>query len=74
MHFASGGTTSAPLESRPNQKAIDFFRRLRHNTSIDAATAMLVYKSKNMEELGRQLVIARAGATQVRIDVTKEGK
>lgn len=42
--------------------------------SIDAATAMLVYKSKNMEELGRQLVIARAGATQVRIDVTKEGK
>lgn len=33
--------------------------------AIDAATAMAVYESKNMGELGRQLVIARAGATRV---------
>lgn len=36
--------------------------------AIDAATAMQVYRSKNMEELGTKLVIARAGATQVRIN------
>ena len=35
--------------------------------AIDAATAMQVYKSKGMEALGNQLVIARAGATQVRV-------
>ena len=35
--------------------------------SIDAATAMSVYKSKGMEDLGKQLVVARAGATQVRV-------
>lgn len=42
--------------------------------AIDAATAMSVYKSKNMEELGKQLVIARAGATQVRVYSGSEGK
>lgn len=38
--------------------------------AIDAATAMSVYKSKNMEELGRQLVIARAGATSVTVNAS----
>lgn len=33
--------------------------------AIDAATAMAVYKSKGMEQLGNQLVIARASATRV---------
>lgn len=33
--------------------------------AIDAATAMAVYDSKSMGELGRNLVVARAGATQV---------
>lgn len=36
--------------------------------AIDAATAMQVYSSKNMAELGRQLAIARAGATQVVVE------
>ena len=35
--------------------------------AIDAATAMAVYDSKGMGELGRNLVIARAGATQVNV-------
>lgn len=38
--------------------------------AIDAATAMAVYDSKNMGELGRQLVIARAGATRVSVNGT----
>lgn len=35
--------------------------------AIDAATAMAVYESKGMGELGRQLTIARAGATRVEV-------
>lgn len=35
--------------------------------AIDAATAMAVYDSKGMGELGRQLTIARAGATRVEV-------
>ena len=33
--------------------------------AIDAATAMQVYRSKNMEDLGTRLVVAKAGATSV---------
>lgn len=41
--------------------------------AIDAATAMQVYSSKGMIELGKQLVIARAGATNVTVNQdTKE--
>lgn len=42
--------------------------------AIDAATAMSVYRSKNMEELGTKLVVARAGATQVTVQSTPAGK
>lgn len=35
--------------------------------AIDAATAMAVYESKGMAVLGRELVIARAGASQVTV-------
>lgn len=35
--------------------------------AIDAATAMAVYDSKGMADLGQQLVVARAGATQVTV-------
>lgn len=35
--------------------------------AIDAATAMAVYESKGMTELGKQLAIARAGATRVEV-------
>lgn len=35
--------------------------------AIDAATAMAVYESKGMAELGRELVVARAGASQVTV-------
>lgn len=38
--------------------------------AIDAATAMAVYRSKGMEQLGYQLVVARAGATQVSVNST----
>ena len=38
--------------------------------AIDAATAMSVYRSKGMENLGQQLVIARAGATSVTVNTT----
>lgn len=38
--------------------------------AIDAATAMAVYESKNMMDLGTQLVVARAGATRVEV-ITK---
>jgi hypothetical protein len=33
--------------------------------AIDAATAMQVYRNKNMETLGEKLVVAKAGATTV---------
>lgn len=36
--------------------------------AIDAATAMAVYRSKKMEELGTKLVVARAGATNVTVN------
>lgn len=36
--------------------------------AIDAATAMAVYRSKGMEELGNRLVVARAGATTVTVN------
>lgn len=36
--------------------------------AIDAATAMAVYESKGMVEMGQQLVIARAGATRVEVN------
>lgn len=42
--------------------------------AIDAATAMNVYRSKNMEELGNKLVVARAGATQVTVQSAPAGK
>lgn len=42
--------------------------------AIDAATAMQVYQNKGMTELGKQLVIARAGATQVTIHTTTQKK
>ena len=35
--------------------------------AIDAATAIAVYDSKGMSELGRQLAVARAGATRVEV-------
>lgn len=40
--------------------------------AIDAATAMAVYRSKGMEELGKQLAVARASAT--RVVVNTDGK
>ena len=40
--------------------------------AIDAATAMAVYDSKGMSELGQQLVVARAGATRVTVEQRAE--
>jgi hypothetical protein len=40
--------------------------------AIDAATAMAVYRSKGMEELGNKLVVARAGATQVTVNTAEK--
>lgn len=42
--------------------------------AIDAATAVNVYKSKGLEEFGQKIAIARAGATQIRIDVDGKQK
>mgnify|MGYP003575657800 CR=1 FL=1 len=39
--------------------------------AIDAATAWNVYNSKGLGEFGKQMAIARAGATQIRIDTDK---
>lgn len=36
--------------------------------AIDAANADRIYTAKNMQEFGRQITIARAGATQINID------
>ena len=40
--------------------------------AIDAATAIRVYESKNLGELGRQLVVARAGASQITVNTDKK--
>jgi hypothetical protein len=42
--------------------------------AIDAATAMSVYRSKGMEQLGQQLVLARAAATQVHVHTATAAK
>lgn len=42
--------------------------------AIDAATAMQVYASKGMTDLGKQLVIARAGATHVTVNQASKEK
>ncbi len=42
--------------------------------AIDAATAMEVYRSKGMTELGNKLVIARAGAANVTVNVDNNDK
>lgn len=39
--------------------------------AIDAATAVKVYASNGLEEFGQKIAIARAGATQIRIDTDK---
>lgn len=36
--------------------------------AIDVATAMKIYKSKDLEELGKQVIIARAGANQITVE------
>ena len=43
-------------------------------TAIDVATAMNVYKSKGLEELGTRVASARAGATRVEMHVDKGDK
>lgn len=43
-------------------------------TAIDVATAMNVYKSKGIEELGTRVAAARAGATRIEMRVEKDQK
>jgi hypothetical protein len=42
--------------------------------AIDAATAVGIYRAKGLEQLGRDLAVARAGATQINIHTQKDSK
>lgn len=42
--------------------------------AIDSATAMAIYDSKGLGELGKQLAVARAGATRIEINQTPPAK
>jgi hypothetical protein len=43
-------------------------------TAIDVATAMNVYKSKGIEDLGTRVAAARAGATRIEVHTPREDK
>jgi transposase len=40
--------------------------------SIDVATAMKIYQSKNLEDIGKMIMVAKAGATK--ISITEEAQ
>lgn len=42
--------------------------------AIDVATAMKIYESKNLQELGRQVIANKAGATKVEMNVRSSGQ
>lgn len=42
--------------------------------AIDTATAVRVYQNAGIEEVGKQVMIAKAGATKIQIDVDKTAK
>lgn len=42
--------------------------------AIDTATAIRVYRNANIEEVGKQVMIAKAGAARIQLDVQKVAK
>ena len=40
--------------------------------AIDVATAMKIYESKGLEEIGKQVISNKAGATKIEMNVKSE--
>lgn len=50
------------------------FTDTQTNQAIDSASAMRIYKANDLEELGKELMKSRAGATQINVDADSENK
>ncbi|WP_295093742.1 hypothetical protein [uncultured Flavobacterium sp.] len=56
------------LGVRLNFLTLTFLPDDQTRQAIDISTAMRIYKSNDLEELGKQVMIARAGATQISVE------
>ena len=57
-----------PLGVRLNFITLTFELDVQTRQAIDISTAMKIYRSRNLEDLGKQVMIQRAGATQIIIE------
>lgn len=60
-----------PLGVTLNFISITFEPDYQTKQAIDVATAMRIYESKGLVELGKEVIVARAGATEVNAEVTQ---
>jgi hypothetical protein len=63
-----------PLGVHLNFMSLTFDLDEQTRTAIDVTVAMQVYQSKGLGEVGKQVMIERAGATKINIEVPKEAK
>jgi len=57
-----------PFGVRLNFISITFDMDEQTRQAIDISTAMKIYRSKDLEELGKQIMVAKAGATKITIE------
>lgn len=57
-----------PLGVHLNFITLTFLPDEQTRQAIDISTAMRIYQSNNLEDLGKQVMIARAGATQITVE------
>ena len=63
-----------PLGVKLNFVTLTFLQDERTRQAIDISTAMRIYQSNGLEDLGKQVMIARAGATQITVENTTQAQ
>ena len=61
-----------PLGVQLNFITLTFLLDSQTNTAIDVATAFKIYQSRGLEEVGKQVISAQAGATKITINQPQE--
>lgn len=62
----------APLGVKLNFLTLTFLPDTQTRQAIDISTAMRIYRSNNLEEVGKSVMVARAGATQITVENKSE--
>lgn len=63
-----------PLGVKLNFITLTFLPDEQTRQAIDISTAMRIYQSNGLEDLGKQVMIARAGATQITVENTTQAQ